>query len=82
MTAFLRMLKLPVLLLWGLQDKITPPEVALKFHDLLPNATVKFVDQCGHLPMVERPDDYVRHVLSFLDGQRCYRADAESGCSS
>lgn len=65
-THFLRSLKLPVLLVWGLQDKITTPEVALQFHDLLPNGTVRFVEACGHLPMVERPDEYVKHILAFL----------------
>jgi len=62
----LRFLKHRVLLLWGLQDKITPPEVALQFHDLLPHGTVRFIDECGHLPMVERPEQYTNHVISFL----------------
>lgn len=62
----LPMLRLPVLLIWGLQDKVTTPEVALQFHDLLPNGTVRFIDACGHLPMVEKPDEYARHVLDFL----------------
>ena len=64
---FIRSLRLPVLLVWGLQDKITTPEVALQFHDLLPNGTVKFVDECGHLPMVEQSEIYVSHLVSFLD---------------
>ena len=68
--SFLRTLTLPILLVWGLQDKITPPEVALQFHDLLPNGNVRFIDECGHLPMVERPDEYARHVLAFLDQVR------------
>jgi len=67
--SFLHSLKLPILLVWGLQDKITTPEVALQFHDLLPNGTVRFVDECGHLPMVERPEEYARHVLAFLERQ-------------
>lgn len=35
---FLGKLPHPVLLAWGLDDKITPPDVALHFHDLLPNS--------------------------------------------
>jgi len=62
----LRSLTHPVMLIWGLQDKITTPEVALQFHDLLPHGTVRFVDACGHLPMVERPGQYTEHLLSFL----------------
>lgn len=62
----LRSLKQRVLLVWGLQDKITTPEVALRFHDLLRYGTVRFIDACGHLPMVERPELYVGHMLEFL----------------
>lgn len=63
---FLPGLRLPVLIIWGLQDKITPPEVALQFHDLLPNANVKFIHECGHLPMVEKAKEYTYHVKNFL----------------
>jgi 2-hydroxy-6-oxonona-2,4-dienedioate hydrolase len=52
--------------MWGLQDKITTPESALHFHDLLPNSEVKFMDECGHLPMVEQAEQYTKHLLRFL----------------
>jgi 2-hydroxy-6-oxonona-2,4-dienedioate hydrolase len=68
MSHFLYRLNKPVLIVWGLQDKITPPEVALHFHDLLPNGRVKFIDECGHLPMVEKPFDYNQALLNFLNG--------------
>lgn len=66
-SSFLYTLNVPVLMVWGLQDKITPPEVALHFHDLLRFGTVKFIDECGHLPMVEKGDGYNEAVLRFLD---------------
>jgi len=62
----LRTLPHPVLLVWGLQDKVTTPEVALQFHDLLRHGAVRFIDACGHLPMVEKPETYASHVLTFL----------------
>lgn len=67
LTSFLYKLNTEVLLIWGLQDKITPPEVALHFHDLLRNGTVQFIDQCGHLPMIEQSDIYTRKILSFIN---------------
>lgn len=67
LTNILYKLQLPVLIVWGLQDKITPPDVALHFHDLLRNGTVRFINECGHLPMIERPEEYNRHVREFLD---------------
>lgn len=57
----------PVLILWGLEDKITPPEVALHFHDFLQNSVVHFIEQCGHVPMVERSETYNWHLVHFLE---------------
>lgn len=57
----------PVLLLWGMEDKITPPEVALHFHDLLQNSEIVFIEECGHVPMLEKPEFFNRLVSSFLE---------------
>ncbi|SHI03132.1 Pimeloyl-ACP methyl ester carboxylesterase [Chryseolinea serpens] len=65
-SSFLTTIRHPVLLIWGLQDKITPPEAALHFHDLLPNGRVKFIDKCGHMPMVEQAKEFNDHLLLFL----------------
>lgn len=56
----------PTLLIWGLQDEITPPETALTFHDLIPNSTIKFLDKCGHVPMMEQPLLFNQNVRTFL----------------
>lgn len=66
LTNILYRLQVPVLMVWGLQDKITPPDVALHFHDLLRFGTVRFINECGHLPMIEKPDEYNAHVRTFL----------------
>ncbi len=65
---FLSKLAHPVLLVWGLNDKITPPEVALHFHDLLPNSELKFLDKCGHVPMMEQSERFNQHLVDFLSG--------------
>jgi len=57
----------PTLLVWGLQDEITPPETALTFHDLIPNSQLKFLDKCGHVPMMEQPTLFNQYVKEFLD---------------
>ena len=67
---FLSRLTVPVLLIWGRQDKITPPEVALQFHDLLRFGSVRFINECGHLPMIEKPESYVENILSFLKEEK------------
>lgn len=54
------------LLVWGVDDRITPPEVALHFHDFLLNSEIRFIEKCGHVPMVEQPATFNRHVLEFV----------------
>jgi len=46
----------PVCLIWGKQDGVTPPEVAIEFNEGLPNSTLYWIDQCGHAPMMEHPE--------------------------
>ena len=56
----------PVLLVWGLNDMITPPPVAHEFARLLPQPTLRFLDHCGHAPMMERPVAFNRYLRQFL----------------
>lgn len=56
----------PTLLIWGLNDNITPPHVAHEFEKLLPNAELRFIDKCGHAPMMERPDEFNQILSDYL----------------
>jgi pimeloyl-ACP methyl ester carboxylesterase len=58
---------IPVSLIWGKQDKVTPPEVATEFHQLLPNSELNWVDLCGHAPMMERPAEFNEYLDKFLN---------------
>jgi pimeloyl-ACP methyl ester carboxylesterase len=51
-------LRMPVLLIWGRQDTITPPHVAEEFHTLFPNNELHWIDNCGHAPMMEHPAEF------------------------
>jgi 2-hydroxy-6-oxonona-2,4-dienedioate hydrolase len=59
-------IKQPTLLVWGNQDTVTPPFVAEEFHKLIPNSELKFIDKCGHAPMMEQPADFNRILEEFL----------------
>lgn len=63
----LHRIAVPTLLVWGLNDTITPPSVAHDFARLLPQATLRFLDHCGHAPMMERPLAFNRCLASFLN---------------
>lgn len=59
-------IKVPTLLVWGLNDTITPPMVAHEFNRLIPNSELKFIDKCCHAPMMEHPDKFNKVVEHFL----------------
>jgi len=54
------------LLIWGLNDTITPPLVAHEFNTLLPHSRLRFIDQCCHAPMMEHPDRFNELLEQFL----------------
>lgn len=56
----------PTLLIWGLNDTITPPIVAHEFNRLIPNSELRFIDKCGHAPMMEHPEKFNRIFEEFL----------------
>ncbi|HAR20828.1 MAG TPA: alpha/beta hydrolase [Cytophagales bacterium] len=60
-------IEVPTLLIWGLNDTITPPEVAHEFQRLLPNAELKFIDKCCHAAMMEHPEKFNLYLESFLE---------------
>ena len=57
---------MPVCLIWGEHDKVTPPNVADEFHKLLPNSELHWMPLCGHAAMWEHPEDFSKIVLKFL----------------
>lgn len=59
-------IKAPTLLVWGLNDTITPPIVAHEFNRLIPNSNLKFIDKCCHAPMMEHPEKFNELVEDFL----------------
>lgn len=62
----LHRLTMPVLLIWGREDKITPPFVGEDFHRLLVNSELVLVDHCGHAPMMEKPEEFNNILNGFL----------------
>lgn len=67
MGARMRSITAPTLLLWGKQDIVTPPRVAEEFESLIPDAQLRWIDNCGHAPMIERPEEFAIELASFLD---------------
>ncbi|MDX1684790.1 MAG: alpha/beta hydrolase [Saprospiraceae bacterium] len=62
----LHKIKAPTLLIWGNNDKVTPPFVGEKFHELIDNSELHFIDKCGHAPMMEEPEQFNEILSAFL----------------
>ncbi|MCL4806379.1 MAG: alpha/beta fold hydrolase [Thermoanaerobaculia bacterium] len=62
-----REVRAPSLLLWGTEDRVTPPDVGRRVRELLPGARLLFILEAGHAPAVERPAVFAFHLSSFLN---------------
>jgi pimeloyl-ACP methyl ester carboxylesterase len=58
---------IPTCIIWGKNDSVTPPEVAIEFEKLLPNSTLYWIDKCGHAAMMEHPDEFNRLLEVWLN---------------
>jgi|SRR5579883_1228434 len=61
--------KAPTLVLWGDSDPTVPPSRAERLAKAIPGARLEIVRACGHSPHEEKPDEALRAILPFLDGE-------------
>ena len=66
----LKQITIPVCLIWGRNDTITPPMVAEEFHTLLPTSELHWIDKCGHAPMMEVPGEFNIILNKFLEAHK------------
>jgi 2-hydroxy-6-oxonona-2,4-dienedioate hydrolase len=60
-------LDVPTLLLWGSNDRVTPPDVARELHDRIRRSRLLFLPDCGHAPMTERAGLFAFHLAAFAN---------------
>jgi pimeloyl-ACP methyl ester carboxylesterase len=65
---WLHRIKLPSLIVWGADDKLMPREYGALWRERLPDARLITIDECGHIPQVEKRDVVSREVREFLKG--------------
>lgn len=58
----------PTLLVFGMHDQITPPELARQMHAAIRGSRLELVPGAGHLPPVEQPDHFIQAIRTFLSG--------------
>jgi 3-oxoadipate enol-lactonase len=59
-------IKVPVLLLVGQEDIITPPEAAQFMHEKIKNSVLHIIKQAGHISNLENPVMFNEHLSEFI----------------
>lgn len=65
---YLHKVPTPTLVVWGRQDAIIPLECGEMYQRALPHATLSVIDHCGHSPALEKPQEFLQAVHTFLHG--------------
>jgi len=58
--------KAPTLIVWGKYDELANPAGADRLEKTIPGARKVIIDNCGHMPQLERADEFNRLVREFL----------------
>jgi 2-hydroxymuconate-semialdehyde hydrolase len=71
----------PMLIVYGREDRVGPPENALACAEAFPNSDLVIFGHCGHWTMIERASDFNALMIRFLKGQD-KRMSAPPVCSA
>ena len=58
--------KIPVLVLVGEYDEATPPPMSHELAALLPNARLRIIAGCAHVPQLQSPQVFLDAIGDFL----------------
>ncbi|XP_022131474.1 uncharacterized protein LOC111004671 isoform X2 [Momordica charantia] len=58
--------KQKTLIIWGEDDQIISNKLAVRLHCELPNAVIRQIPECGHLPHVEKPSFVAKLIMQFV----------------
>jgi pimeloyl-ACP methyl ester carboxylesterase len=59
-------IRVPTLIIWGRQDRLIPVKVGELLQRDIANSTLKIIEECGHAPQEEKPEETVPLVRDFL----------------
>jgi pimeloyl-ACP methyl ester carboxylesterase len=64
--ALLPRVQRPTLIVWGRQDAIVPLECGELYQQGIPGSQLVVLDECGHVPQIEKPQAFADAVVPFL----------------
>ena len=56
----------PTRIVWGRQDQIVPLECGQLYQKAIPGSDLVVMDDCGHVPQIEKPDEFIKLALDFF----------------
>ena len=59
-------IKCPTCIIWGKQDNVTPPDIAVEMNKNIPNSDLFWIDKCGHAAMMEQPEEFNNILYQWL----------------
>ncbi len=65
-TELLPLMQVRTLVVWGERDHLVSPALGRALAGAIPGATFRLIRGAGHVPMVDRPAEFNRLVLDFL----------------
>ncbi len=63
---YMKKIRLPVLLLWGSQDKMVPVRIAKRMSKVFKNATLVISKDREHNFLYKEPHEFAKNVMDFL----------------
>jgi pimeloyl-ACP methyl ester carboxylesterase len=61
-----RAVRAPTLIVWGENDRLFPSSLATRLQNDIGGSEVALISVCGHSPIEERPDEYLKVVAPFI----------------
>jgi pimeloyl-ACP methyl ester carboxylesterase len=77
----LNVITVPTFILWGRDDKVIPLRVGELLHKAIRNSTLEIIEECGHIPQEEKPDETIARISRFLFDTKPVRRAASTSAT-
>jgi pimeloyl-ACP methyl ester carboxylesterase len=75
----MRTLEVPTLVLFGTEDRLTPPELGRVYREIMPSSHLVIVYDAAHAVYADRPEAFAAIVTEFLEHREAFVIRRESG---
>ncbi len=66
-------LSVPTLIVWGRDDHLFSLDQAQSYQKAIRGSKLVIIDQCGHMPQLEKSAEFNKAVLEYLGGEASFR---------